>query len=244
MRTSILALALAAVGFPGLPQDQPGKRTVLAIGEPRKVSLTPQDNLDTLRGTHCREFELPCEAGKVYVIDVESRSKDFDPYLRLKDDQGKQLAADDDGGEGWNARIIFPCTKQGTYTVIATTYAGDLGDFVLTVRHPQTLVNKAFVHRGAFSKEDMNDGLGRLAQSYPVRLEGGKTYIIEMTSQDDNLKPALMLKNARGLVRRGDGVLSAHIRFSCLETETYVVVPMTSSPGAAGNFQVTITPVE
>lgn len=229
-------------------QAQAPKRTELAIGERRTETLTAQDKLDTLRGTHCKDYKLRCEHGKVYVIDMESKTKDFDPYLRLKDDQGKQWAADDDGGEGWNARIVFACTKPGNYTVVATTYADDLGDFELVVRHPAKVANKPFVQHGAFTKSDMNDGLGKLSKSYPVQLEGGRDYVIDMTSQDANFTPALVLKNARGLVRRGDvrrnGTLSAHLHFSCLETDAFVVVPMGSSVDGTGNFQVKITPAD
>jgi hypothetical protein len=50
---------------------------------------------------------------KTYVIDLES--KDFDAYLRILDSAGKQLASDDDGGDGRNARLRFTPPKEGNY---------------------------------------------------------------------------------------------------------------------------------
>src|SRR5579862_6480339 len=52
-------------------------------------------------------YKVKLEASKTYVIDMISPDqKVLDPFLRLLDAKGKQLAEDDDGGEGLNARII------------------------------------------------------------------------------------------------------------------------------------------
>src|SRR5262249_17921184 len=48
-------------------------------------------------------YSIQFAGGKTYRIDL--RSKDFDPYLRLEDAWGKELATDDDSGGGLNARI-------------------------------------------------------------------------------------------------------------------------------------------
>jgi hypothetical protein len=41
-------------------------------------------------------------------------SQQFDAYLRLEDSTGRQLAADDDGGDGLNSRITFKPEKTDT----------------------------------------------------------------------------------------------------------------------------------
>src|SRR5262245_34368328 len=69
---------------------------------------------------------------KTYVIDLESN--DFDAYLRILDSNGKQLASDDDGGEGLNARIRFTPPKDDTYQLVATRFASGQGDYLLKVR--------------------------------------------------------------------------------------------------------------
>jgi thiol-disulfide isomerase/thioredoxin len=60
-------------------------------------------------------------AGKTYRIDMIAANPQFDPYLRLLDPKGKQVAEDDDSGDGLNARIIYRATEGGEYKVIATT---------------------------------------------------------------------------------------------------------------------------
>jgi len=58
----------------------------------------------------------------------------LDPYLRLEDAAGKELAKDDDGGEGLNARIRFDCPADGTYRIICTTFAGGVGLYELAAK--------------------------------------------------------------------------------------------------------------
>src|SRR6185295_14069371 len=71
--------------------------------------------------------------GHNYQIDM--MSKDFDAYLRLLDPAGKQVAEDDDGGEGLNARINFKAPEDGNYKIIATTFKpGATGKFVLVTK--------------------------------------------------------------------------------------------------------------
>jgi hypothetical protein len=71
--------------------------------------------------------------GQAYVIDL--MSKDFDTFLRVEDAEGKELAQDDDGGEGLNSRLRFVAPHTGTIRVIATTFAGgSTGSFTLSIR--------------------------------------------------------------------------------------------------------------
>lgn len=82
--------------------------------------------------------------GKSYVIemtDPERRSandpKDLDPFLRLEDSTGKELAFNDDiiTGQDRNARIVFTPAKEDEYRIIATSFeAGRTGPYVLTIR--------------------------------------------------------------------------------------------------------------
>ena len=44
------------------------------------------------------------------------------------------LAEDDDGGGGLNAQIVFRPTEPGMYRVIATSFAGGLGQYQLKIQ--------------------------------------------------------------------------------------------------------------
>jgi hypothetical protein len=87
----------------------------------------------TRNGTYCKVYTYPMRAGQLYFIDL--RSTNFDAYLRLEDSTGRQLAEDDDGGGGLNARIVFMAPRSDTFRIIATTFApGMVGDYTLTIR--------------------------------------------------------------------------------------------------------------
>jgi len=94
--------------------------------------LAKDDPLDKVRKKHCRIFEVRMNSGKRYLIDLTSSQ--FDAYLRLENAGGKQLAEDDDSGDGNNARIRFKAPSDGIYRVIATTYNLETGQFLLKIR--------------------------------------------------------------------------------------------------------------
>jgi WD40 repeat protein len=96
--------------------------------------LTAADPMDRLRiDSACKIYSLDLAAGKTYQIDMITRTTGFDPYLRLEDAEGKQLAKDDDSGGFPNARIVFPCERAGTYRIIATAYE-KTGAYLLRVQ--------------------------------------------------------------------------------------------------------------
>lgn len=94
--------------------------------------LTAASPRDAVRkDSPCRVFTPTLTAGRTYLIDM--MSDDVDPYLRLEDHTGKQLAADDDGGGFPNARLVFECRRTGTYRIVATTFRQEHGRYVLRV---------------------------------------------------------------------------------------------------------------
>ena len=78
---------------------------------------TVRDNLSTadpkdkvhLRSP-CHHYEVKLLAGVYYKIDLTSAA--FNSFLRLEDAAGKELASDDNGGGGLNARIIFRARRR------------------------------------------------------------------------------------------------------------------------------------
>src|ERR1043166_1659735 len=80
----------------------------------------------------CKEYLVDLEAGKDYVIDLESNQ--FDAFLRLGQLNGAQIAVDDDSGGNLNSRIRFTPVESGTYVITATALNAGFGPFTLTVR--------------------------------------------------------------------------------------------------------------
>lgn len=72
------------------------------------------------------------QAGQFVTIILES--EDFDPVLSLQTATGEEIAFNDDFGGSLNSRIVAELPADGTYRVVARSYAGNGGDFDLVVR--------------------------------------------------------------------------------------------------------------
>jgi S1-C subfamily serine protease len=68
-------------------------------------------------------------------IIIEMTSSEVDSYLILLTPDGQDLAHDDDGGGGSNARLVTALPADGTYTVLANSYRpGETGQYNLQLR--------------------------------------------------------------------------------------------------------------
>ena len=96
------------------------------------ATTDPRDR--ALEDSHCKVYTLSMTAGRTYQIDMTSSQ--FDAYLRLESEEGKQVAYDDDGaGVGLNAKMVYNCDKAGTYTIFATSFEeAATGEFHLRAR--------------------------------------------------------------------------------------------------------------
>jgi thiol-disulfide isomerase/thioredoxin len=95
-------------------------------------TITEKDQFDGQK--FARVHQVVLQAGKTYLFDMisqEKNPKEFDPFLMLKDPEGKVVAS----GGFPNARILYKPAVAGTYQVIATTFAGNMaGKYLLIVR--------------------------------------------------------------------------------------------------------------
>ena len=89
----------------------------------------PNDGVRTK--SRCKIYTIPLVAGNRYVIDL--RSTEFDAYLRLETAGALEVASDDDGGGGLDARIIYICPRTEMHRIVATSFGSGLGRFRLSV---------------------------------------------------------------------------------------------------------------
>ncbi len=119
-------------------REIPGPKTLDVGKEGQKLAgaldnLDPVDVVNGRAGTmRCKVFPLKLTAGQKYQIDLTSTQ--FDPFLRIEDDRGRELAADDDSGGMLNSRLVFTPKSDGVYRVIATQFDNRVGAFDLVVR--------------------------------------------------------------------------------------------------------------
>jgi hypothetical protein len=152
-------------------------------------------------------YLVKLEAGTKYRL--EMRSPEIDSFLVVQDQDGKQLAFDDDTGVGENkldAQLDFTPPKTGTYKIYAAALPSGIvknaGKFTLTIRPEgggadkgekggkvQSVGPKGLKIEGSVAQTDdkvevaVGDMRGKLpAKLYQVKLEAGKKYRMEMRS--------------------------------------------------------------
>ena len=136
--TIALAFFLASPG-PVQAQKKGQKSGILELTGVFKVHgcLSRHDMKDRSLGVGCNIYSFKMTAATTYQIDMVRTGVNFmDPYLRIEDDNGKELARDDDSGGNLNARIIFACPANGTFHIIATALGPPQGaaTYTLTVQ--------------------------------------------------------------------------------------------------------------
>jgi hypothetical protein len=213
--------------------------------------LIPGDVPDKERRHPCKIHTLTFEKDRVYVIDLMSR--DFDCWLRVADADGKTLAQDDDGGEGLNSRLRFTAPKTGPFQVVATSFAGGAGTYVLKVRpegqgKPAAKLiavkldaGKAEV-QGQLAANDPPDRVRNgAAKVHALAMSKDKTYVIDLQSAD--FDPYLRLEDAAGkeLARDDDGggFPNARLRFTAPQDGDYRIIA-TSFDGRTGRYTLKV----
>ena len=183
------------------------------------ASVSAADPKDKVQKNPGKTYIVELVGEQTYQIDmikkVDQAGKAIDPFLRLEDAAGKELARDDDGGGELNARILFRAPKDGKYTIVATTFDGSTGPYSLSVRLFFKLVKgtdvaladgKAQVH-GVLTRDDPTDTPGRTPRLNPsckvylVKLSAGKTYQIDMQSKEIDSDLRLEIPRAKSWPR-------------------------------------------
>lgn len=266
MSCLFLALAAGATVQAGDKKDKDKKAKkkdeepkVLASLLKKEDELTDKDEKDTKRtDAACKVYKIKLEEGKVYQIDmkVKDKDQDLDPYLRLEDPAGKEVAFDDDGGGFPNARIMYKAPKAGEYKIIATSFNSKFGKFTLTVVESAG-ITAASIFKAKPLELKWKDGkasyTGELEASdavalkhhyklFTVNLEEGKTYQIDHRSKD--FDAYLFLEDPAGAKLAEDddsgGGLDSRIVYKAAKTGDYRIIATTLPPGQKGKFSLEV----
>lgn len=113
------------------------------------------------------------------VVTITLTSDDFDPFLRLRDASGAELATDDDSGGSLNAQIaFFRLPASGVYTILVESYDGRVGAYSLRLS-PTTIRRIEYTQ----TVSDRLEGEGQTA-GYTFRGQAGDVVTIRLTSAD------------------------------------------------------------
>ncbi len=102
-------------------------------GEAKTIKVKLIKDSPKTQGRHTQVHKVKVEAGRWYLIDLISR--EFDPYLVLRDGQGKVLAQDNDSGGDVNARLLWPSNKGAEWQIQVLAFVpGTTGAYMLRLR--------------------------------------------------------------------------------------------------------------
>ncbi|MEI7687527.1 MAG: HEAT repeat domain-containing protein, partial [Planctomycetota bacterium] len=249
------AIARAIDRIQGAPGANAAGPNILRLVDRRatvREKLGPDDARDPVRKTPQKIFSISLQQQRSYVIDLVSTQ--FDTFLRLENDEGREVAHDDDSGGDLNARLRFVPRTDGVFKIVATAFRPDAaGEFELTVREESSgpvaggdqlvdLTNGETQIPGAIAGNEPPDLVRKLpCKVYSVRFVRGEAYQIDMTSREIDSFLRLEDADSREVARDDDGGgnLNARIVFEPTETGIYRIVA-SSFGGQAGAFDVTV----
>ncbi|MBM3606794.1 MAG: hypothetical protein FJX25_19480, partial [Alphaproteobacteria bacterium] len=134
------ALTGPGAGAAALPPARVTEAQDAAAGTGTAYRMTVGgDFAGSLTGSKDQDWvAIRLEAGRTYDFRLTGITL-HDPYLELKDGQGRHLAANDDAGGQLDSRLVFQAAQTGTYFLNATSYelAGQ-GRYVLSARQLPT----------------------------------------------------------------------------------------------------------
>jgi hypothetical protein len=229
-----------------------------------RVKVTGADidmKLGLIKGNRTLPFpaklhEVELESGS---YKVEATAVDMvDPILVVQDGAGKQLAFDDDGAGFPNSRLTFQAAKAGAYKIYVGTIGGQ-GKYTLTVTKvagkgdPKGDDPKNVDPKGGKVLDvgvrgvRLNGALSKETKSitYRVKLEEGKSYVIEMqAANQDQLDPFVEVHNAGGerLAHDDDGAgdLNSRLVFRAPASGVYTVVARSFNNFGMGDFTLSV----
>ena len=141
-------------------------------------------------------FAVTLEQGVTYVITQEGVPTSMgtlpDPYVAIYDDAGFELDWNDDGGSGFNSRLLYTPGYTGTHFVEGAAYGSNTGTYTIAVEEfivPEGDVGETTDTAGFIN---VNEPLsGALDYSgdldiYEVQLVQGETYTISLEGTPTN----------------------------------------------------------
>ena len=185
-------------------------------------------------------------------VQLEMASREIDSYLILINPNGDEVAQDDDGGGGPNARIVATLPTDGTYLLMANSYqAGQAGTYSLRAQGSAINTGNS-ANQGRFILRlagILGPGAsvlptdGSLYRTYTFEGRAGQSVTINLTSPDFDTYLALLDSNAE-VIGENDGAnqsdRSSTLTVTLPRSGVYRVIVNASDRRGRGRYLLTI----
>jgi methionine-rich copper-binding protein CopC len=158
-------------------------------------------------------WKINLTAGLTYVFQLNTTSSGLDPYLRLLNSTGMQLAYSDDDGGGYNSRIVFTASTSGSYYLSAQGIGTTTGTYSLrasaTDTIPCTASTTAIVAANGTNAVSRVDAEGD-RDWWRANLVAGTTYTIKLLGSPSGANSGLTLSDPYiyGIYNSSGGVIA------------------------------------
>ena len=249
-----IGMALAAMATSAWADDYPSSP---ATSGSVQVGSAAFGALET--GGDTDWFAVQLQAGTAYSFDLEGAPTNAgslgDPYLRLYDQAGVEVASNDDGGEGFNSRLDYVAQQTGTYYLGAGAFGGSTGTYRLTAAGGSAgSTDDLAGNPGTSGAVDVGaPAFGSLEQGgdtdwFRISLVAGQTYVFDLEGQPTGVgslsDPLLRLFDANGTEVAGndDGGegFNSRLEFSPSASGTYYVGAEAFGSGT-GTYRLTVS---
>jgi uncharacterized delta-60 repeat protein len=199
-------------------------------------------------------YGLYLYANHQYVIDLQGAASGegtlVDPFVRLVDFSGNELAFDDDSGSGLDSQLTYTVASTGYYYVSAQAFGSATGTFTLSVHDTEIAGNTSTT--GVLVVDDSVTGLIDPAYDsdwYQVTLVAGHEYVFDLQGAPSGMgtlaDPSLQLYDSSGYwldydYDSGLGVESS-MHYVAGYSGTYYVSASGGFTGGTGTFTLSAT---
>ncbi len=177
-------------------------------------------------------------AGDLVLITMnKARYGELDPYLTLLDPEGVELAANDDGGFGYDALIVTELPTDGEYSILADTGLESVGIYTLSLNLANQLTEGVPV-----TAEEL--AWGTHTAIYLIKIEDKADALVTLSvvPLDEDLVPSIEVYTHDGesLIASGAGVGLHSFSFMLPGDAFYVVKVGNNDFFSTGDIEVTL----
>ncbi|MEX2445369.1 MAG: PPC domain-containing protein [Alkalispirochaeta sp.] len=237
LRTMIVGGILIIEAAPLFDEGEgPYEVIVREVGAADQIDLNESvesvfDKTDVFQGAAVDRYWFQGTEGQVLVIDLTSDN--FDTYLRIQDDRGREYI-DDDGGPGRNSRVNYAFDRDGVISIHASSFSGEgVGRYRLQVA--EIGADPVATYQGELSAGSDRTYDGKWVDRYEYAGSAGETVSIHLQSDVFDTQLYLSGPSGESIAHDDDGGgdTNSLVTVTLPETGTYqiFVVPFIDGGG-------------
>jgi serine protease Do len=223
------------------------ERTVQTLMFNSEIQDRLDDGSDVLPAdnSYFNAYSFDGRAGQQVVINMSSN--ELNPYLILLSPTGTALAQDDDSGGGRNSRLNVTLPDDGTYLILANSYApGETGSYQLELATANTTPQQTVA---VLQTEGLLNGSsptlqdGSLYQEHSFQGNAGQTITISLESREFDTYLILLGPNDQVIGENDDAspdTLNSSLTITLPVTGTYRIIANAYDSEGQGRYLLTV----